>query len=253
MNDEIKDITLWKKYKKNNSEEARNQLIEKNLTLVKYQAGRINLIIPDFIEKEDLESFGMIGLIEAVENFKPEYGIEFKTYAQKRVRGAMLDYLRELDWLPSSLRREGKKIKNTVKKLSQELGRKPSMEELSAEIDISRKRIDNIYQKIYSSNWISLYGEVGDRKILDFLEGDNNRPEKLFNKKGALRVLTAAIKKLPEKEKLVITLYYYEELTQKEIASIMELSPARISQLHKKAVQRLRGFLSRRKEELLEV
>ena len=246
----IKDLSLWKEYKENDDLQARQQLILNNISLVKYQAGRIKMVIPDFIEQKDLESYGVVGLIDAIEKFDYSRGIKFNTYASKRIRGTILDYLRDLDWLPSSLRREGKKIKKTAKNLANKLGRKPTVEELSNNMNIAKEKIENIYQKLYSANWISLYGQVGDNKILDFIKGDNNSPEKEFQEQESVKMLSEAIKKLPEKEKLIIALYYYEELTQKEIASVMELSTARISQLHKKAVQRLRGFLSRKKEEI---
>ena len=254
MSEEIENISLWKKYKDENDEAARKKLIMANLSIVKYQAGRIKMLVPDFIEKDDLESFGIMGLIDAVEKFNPELGFEFSTYASKRVRGEIIDHLRKLDWLPASLRREGKRIRKKARELSQKLGRNPSRREIAEEIDLPQDKIDKIYQKLNSSDWVSLYQERGDGEVIDLVQaGRKNRPQPEYNKKEALKILTEAIEKLPESEQLVISLYYYEELTQKEIAEVMELSSARISQLHKKAVQRLRGFLSRRKQDVLEV
>ena len=247
----IKYYNLWKKFKEEDCEQAREQLILNYLSIVKYHTGRINMLVPNFIDKEDLESYGIIGLINAVENFDYTRGIEFSTFADKRVKGAIIDYLRELDWLPASMRREAKKVKRTVKEMEGD-GQKPTMSEVSEKLNISKDRLKNIYQKVYSSEWVSLYNETGDEQILDFLEGNKKlKPDNQFQQNQARKLLKEALEKLPENEYLVISLYYYEELSQKEISSIMEVSASRVSQLHKKAVYRLRGSLSRKKTEIV--
>ena len=250
----IDNYKLWKEYKEDNSSEAREKLIKEYLPLVKYHAGRVKMIVPEFVEKDDLISFGVIGLIDALEKFDYNKKIEFSTYANKRVCGEIIDHLRDLDWLPHSLRRDGKKLKKTVEEMTQNLGRRPTVDEISEKIDFSRKKINKLYYKLYSSQWVSLDQELGDGEstILDTISSnENNNPLQKLKKDKAVQILSEAIEKLKEKQKLVISLYYYEDLTQVEIAEIMELSEARISQIHKKAVYRLRGFLSRKKEQLL--
>jgi len=250
----IDNYALWKEYKEDNSSGAREKLIKEYLPLVKYHAGRIKMMVPEFIEKGDLESFGAIGLIDAIEKFDHTKKIEFSTYANRRIRGEIIDHLRSLDWLPHSLRRDGKKLKKVVEEMTQNLGRKPTVDEVAKKLKFSRKKINNLYYKLYSSQWVSLDKELGagENTVLDTISSNkNNNPLKKLNKNNAVKILGKAIEKLKEKEKLVISLFYYEDLTQVEIAEVMDLSEARISQIHKKAVYRLRGFLSRKKEQLL--
>lgn len=252
MNGSRDEYTLWQQLKEKGCKEAREKLIIKYLSLVKYQAGRIKMLVPTFIEQGDLESYGVIGLIDAIERFDPEKGIKFKTYASKRIRGEIIDYLRRLDWLPHNLRQDGKRIKAEAERLTKKLGKSPSIEELASNLNISRKKINSLYYKIYSSQMVSLYNQVGDNPLLNLLqEEEGKQPESIFQEKEKEKILSKALEQLNEKEYLVISLYYYEELTQVEIAEVMNLSPARISQIHKKAVYRLRGLLSRKKEQLV--
>ncbi len=248
----IDNIELWHKYKNNNQEEARQELILKYLYLVKYQAGRIKMMVPDHIEKDDLESYGILGLMDAIEKFDPERGIQFSSYAQLRIKGSIMDQLRKLDWLPHSLRQKGKKIREASERLRQKMGYKPDINELVTELDMSIKEIRKISTKIQESEWVSLYAELGNKKICEFLaDSREKRPEAVYQKQQVISLLTEAIEKLKDKERLVITLYYYEELTQVEIAEVLNLSSARISQIHKEAIYRLRGFLGRKKEEFV--
>lgn len=250
--DNIEEINLWREFKENNSQNARQELIVKYLPQVKYQAGRIKIIVPDFIEQDDLESYGVIGLIDAVHKFDYNKGIKFKTYASRRIRGEIIDHLRKLDWLPHSVRREGKRLKSTVDKFFQKYGRRPSIGELATALNISEEKVSSLYYQIYSSQWVSVNEEIGDGQLLDLLKEDNKcQPEVVYNKRDSERLLAEAIRNLSQSEKLVVSLYYYDGLTQSEIAEVMELSSARVSQLHKKAIYRLRGSLARKKEQLL--
>ncbi len=152
------------------------------------------------------------------------------------------------------MRRDGKKLKRTVYKLNNKLGRRPTVEELSEKLGISKDRINALYYKLYSAHWVSLDKELGDGEstILDTIRDNSSiGPDKAMANKHIIKLLSQAIDRLKEKERLVISLYYYEGLTQVEIANVLELSEARISQLHKKAVYRLRGFLSQKKEQLV--
>ena len=241
---------LWRRYKEENDHDAREQLIIEYLDLVKYQAGRINIYVPDRIELEDLESYGIIGLIDAIEKFDPKRGYKFNSYAQLRIKGEIIDQLRKLDWLPHSLRQKAKKIKSKTKELESRLKRTPTVDEIASELDLSKKQINNILKKLKESQWVSIYSELNGKSLIDWLPSSkSNKPNEILDKKNAIKVLKNAIEKLDEKQKLIISLIYYEELTQKEVAEIMDLSPARISQIHKKTVYRLRGYLARKKDE----
>ncbi len=241
---------LWRRFKEENDQKAREELIMEYLDLVKYQAGRINTYVPDRIELEDLESYGIIGLIDAIEKFDPERGYKFNSYAQKRIKGEIIDQLRKLDWLPHSLRQKAKIIKNKSRELESQLNRSPKIDELVDELDFSKSQITKVLKKLEESQWVSIYSELNGKSLIDWLPSSKvNKPQKVLDKKNATKILKKAIENLSDKQKLVVSLIYYEELTQKEVAEVMELSPARISQIHKKAVYRLRGYLSRKKEE----
>ncbi|QTL96979.1 FliA/WhiG family RNA polymerase sigma factor [Iocasia frigidifontis] len=249
---EVAEIELWREFKENDSQAARQELIIKYLPQVKYQAGRLKMIVPDFIEQDDLESYGVIGLIDALYKFDYRKGIKFKTYASRRIRGEIIDYLRKLDWLPHSVRREGKQLKSAADRFFQKYGRRPSVDELATALNISKEKVSKLYYQIYSSQWVSVHEEIGDVELLDLLKEDQkSQPEVVYHRKNSERLLSEAIEHLNESERLVISLYYYEGLTQAEIAEVMELSSARVSQLHKKAIYRLRGSLARKKEQLL--
>lgn len=248
----VEEMYLWREFKENNSMEARQELIVKYLPQVKYQAGRLKMIAPDFIEQDDLESYGVIGLIDAVHKYDYKKGIKFKTYASRRIRGEIIDHLRKLDWLPHNVRREGKRLKSAADKFFQKYGRRPSVDELATALDISKEKVSNLYYLIYSSQWVSVYEEIGEVRLLDLLKEDHkNQPEIVYHKRDSERLLAEAITHLSESERLVVSLFYYEGLTQSEIAEVMKLSSARVSQLHKKAIYRLRGSLARKKEQLL--
>ncbi|MDI3546952.1 MAG: polymerase sigma factor FliA [Halanaerobiales bacterium] len=248
----IENYTLWQEFKDHHNEEARQELILKYLPLVKYQVGRIKMVVPGFIEEDDLESYGIIGLIDAINKFDYRQEIKFESYASRRIRGEIIDHLRRLDWLPHSLRRDAKQLQETAERLAGKLGRKPTVNELADALNISRDKVNQLYYQIYSSQWISLFDQKGDIQLFEIFKEDSDKgPEKHYQQKERENLLAEAIDRLSEAERLVISLYYYEELTQKEIARVMGLSPARISQLHKRAVYRLRGMLSRKKEQLV--
>jgi RNA polymerase sigma factor for flagellar operon FliA len=252
MTSNIDDYSLWKDLKENRNEEVFQKLVLKHLSLVKYHAGRIKMVVPGFIEEEDLISYGVIGLIDAINKFDHQKGIQFNTYASRRIRGEIIDHLRKLDWLPHSLRRDARRVQEAFEKLTKKTGRKPTLQELAEEVDIDKERIKELYFKLYSSQWVSLYDEVGDARVLDLLPEDRDRsPEVIFQDQERVELLAEAIDRLNDTEKMVIALFYYEELTQKEIAEVLDLSPARISQIHKKAVYRLRGILGKKKEQLI--
>lgn len=244
----IDNYDLWQKFHNNEDENIRNKLVMENLSLVKFQAQRLEELLPDFISREDLESYGIIGLMQAIDRFDSELGIEFSTFASKRIRGAMIDHLRKLDWLPHSMRREAKEIMKARQRLKNEYGREPKIEELAEATSLSEKRIEKVHSYLDSAQWLSLDTRYEDATLYDYISSEEEGPLQNLEKSQQRELLTEAVEKLDDKEQIVISLYYYEGLTQQEIAEVMELSPSRISQLHQKSIQRLRGFLSRKKE-----
>ena len=249
MKSKIENYDLWNKFQKENSEVAREKIILNNLDIVKYQARRVSVLIPNFIDEDDLQSYGMIGLIEAVERFNPEMGYKFSTFASKRVRGAIIDFLRDLDWLPHSIRSDAKKIINKKEDLRNN-GLCSDVSILAEKLDLSKSRIKKILRYFNASQWLSLDSEYEDATLLDIVSSSIAEPDKKLDKEATKEILIEAVKKLNEQERLVVSLYYYEELTQEEIAEVLELSTARISQIHKKSIQRLRGYLANKKNDL---
>ncbi|MFW5962081.1 MAG: sigma-70 family RNA polymerase sigma factor [bacterium] len=246
----LENYDLWNRYKKNKDQSARNELIVNYLNLVKYQASRVKMLVPDFVDIDDLESYGVLGLFDAIEKFDINYGVKFSTYANKRIKGEIIDRLRKMDWLPDQVRNNGQKMKKIIQSFLQELGRKPTLSELADALNISKEQVRDLYYKIYSAEWVSLYSDGEENPILNIIESNFSDPENNLNIKITEDLLTEAINRLTKQEKLIIVLYYYEDLSLTEIANIMELSNSRISKIHKKAIYRLRGFLSNKKEEL---
>ncbi|MEC9490343.1 MAG: FliA/WhiG family RNA polymerase sigma factor [Halanaerobiales bacterium] len=242
------DKSMWKKYKEEQDQAAREELIMKHLNLVRYAAGRIMILLPEYIDKEDLESYGIIGLIQAVENFDYQRGVSFSTFALPRIKGEIYDFLRSRDWLPTNMRRQLKELESQRESFKAKNGREPIPEELSELTGIREDRIKTIEQHKQMSDWLSLSQEYDGVELIDLLASDLKSAVDHLAHQEAVSVLAEKIDSLSEQEKLVISLYYYEELTQVEIAEIMNLSSARISQIHARAVRRLRAMLSRSKE-----
>ncbi|MFW6252136.1 MAG: sigma-70 family RNA polymerase sigma factor [Halanaerobium sp.] len=242
------DKELWKKYRLNNNQKAREEIILKHLGLVRYAVGRIIIMLPDQIEPEDLESYGIIGLIEAVEKFDYQRGIEFSTYALPRIKGEIYDYLRSKDWLPDNMRRELKRAETERENFKADTGREPDQKELAKRTGIDVERLNAIDRHSQLANWISLSHEFEGVELIELIAADLDKAVDKLTEEEAVNLLAEKLDMLSEAEKLVLTLYYYEELTQIEIAEVMELSAARVSQIHSRAIRRLRGMLSRSKE-----
>lgn len=247
--DNLEEKKLWQAFKKGDIE-ARNALIERYTPLVKYIAGRVKMIVPPQVEFEDLVSFGVFGLIQSIERFNPEQGTKFSTYASVRIRGAIIDELRSQDWISRSSRNKAKRLKKAYHRLEQNLGRTPTDEEVARELEVD---MDNYYQLVSEANipqltsLDSFIDTESGLQLKDKIEDDIESPVEVVHDKEIKKLLADAINRLKKQEKIVLALYYYEELTQIEISEVMELSPARVSQIHSKAVLRLRGMLSRKK------
>ncbi len=239
--------SLWGIYQKDRSTEVRDQLVEQYLPLVNIIAGRLAIGLPSHVDRDDLISSGFFGLLDAIERYDYARGNKFETYAGVRIRGSMLDYLRSKDWLPVSMRQKIRKYEQTVTELEGQLGRPATDAELADELGLAAKDLQALVTQLNVATIIPLE-EYVHAETPQIGEMD---PQEMVERNELKNILAGAIDKLPDKEKTVVSLYYYEELTLKEISLILHLSEARISQLHTKAVFRLRGYLSRAKANLL--
>lgn len=245
---------LWIEYKKDMSnQELRNRLVEMYLPLVKYNGERIWARLPEGVELDDLISAGVFGLMDAIDLFDLTRGVKFETYCVPRIRGAMLDELRTMDWVPRLVRSKASKLNEAVKALEARLGRQPNENELAQEMQISVAELEKMILDANAVNLISLnkkwyetdsYKDVREIDILEDKKGED--PTRRIQKNDLMRLVT---KGLNRNERLIIILYYYEEFTMKEIGATLNLSESRVSQMHSSIVQRLQGQLSRRRPE----
>ncbi|HHY24128.1 MAG TPA: FliA/WhiG family RNA polymerase sigma factor [Clostridiaceae bacterium] len=244
----ITKFELWEDYSKTKDPEIREKLILEYLHLVKYIAGRMNIYLSTNIEYNDIISFGIFGLIDAIEKFDITKGVKFETYATLRIRGSIIDHIRELDWVPRSLRQKSKELERLYLELETQNGRPPTDKEMAAEIGISMEEYLGLLNDVNIQSLISLEDYLDRNYQLDtniVNARTNEIPDNHLELIELKSFLGEAIDKLPEKEKTVITLYYYEELTLKEIGAILKVSESRVSQLHTKARLRLKGKLSK--------
>jgi len=235
---------VWSYYNMTKDEKFREQLIESYLPLVKHVVSRMAISLPPYLDYQDLVSFGIFGLIQAIERYDSSRGIKFETYAYRRIRGSIIDEIKKMNWLPDSVRRKAKILQNAYEELQKSLGRTVKDEDICNYLKISMEELNDLYMQASYANVVSLE----DMFNVDIVQRDRLNPEIIIEKDEAKKILSQAIERLPAQEKLVITLYYYEELTLKEISEVLKLSQARISQLHTKAIMRLRGSLSRKRD-----
>jgi RNA polymerase sigma factor FliA len=239
----------WRRYKEDSDVAARDQLILAYSPLVKYVAGRMSSSLPAHVDDGDLISYGLLGLIGAIERFDPSRNIKFETYAVSRIRGSIIDELRALDWVPRSVRSWARKVEAAITRLENELMRTPTDEEIAARLELSVEAFLDIVNQISSSGMVALdeFWNVSasnhDRvNLIDTIEDvDAPDPSKAYHIQALKETLAAAIQRLPERERIVIGLYYYENFTLKEIGEVLGVTESRISQLHTKAILRLRG------------
>jgi RNA polymerase sigma factor for flagellar operon FliA len=242
---------LWRRYKSSGDERARERLVVAYSPLVKYVAGRMGSGLPAHVEEADLISYGLGGLISAIERFDLEREIKFETYAVTRIRGAIIDELRALDWVPRSVRARAREFERTNVKLESRLQRAPTDEELAEELKITVEEFQEGLLQISSSTILALdelwsvSDSSGDQvSLLDTLpDRSAPDPQAVVDQSELRDRIADAIAALPEREKLVIALYYYENLTLREIGEVLGVTESRVSQLHTKAVLRLRSKL----------
>lgn len=247
-------LEIWKAYKADPTNTAlRNRLVEEYLPLVKYNGERIWARLPDGVELDDLISAGVFGLMDAIDSFDLTRGVKFETYCVPRIRGAMLDELRTMDWVPRLVRSKASKLQEATKQLETSLGRHPTDQELATHMGLSMPDLEKMMLEASAVNLISLnkkwyetdsYKDVREIDILEDKKGED--PTRRIQKADLMRLVT---KGLNRNERLIIILYYYEELTMKEIGATLDLSESRVSQMHSSIVQRLQSQLGRRRPE----
>jgi len=252
IQDDIQDV--WTKYKSDGTNKAlRNRLIERYMPLVKYNGERIWSRLPDGVELDDLISAGVFGLMDAIDAFDQSRGVKFETYCVPRIRGAMLDELRSMDWVPRLVRSKASKLGEAKRTLEARHGRTPTAQELSEHMGISIQEVEKLQTDANAVSLVSLnkkwyetdsYKDVSEIDILVDKRGED--PTKRIQKNDLMRLVT---KGLNRNERLIMILYYYEELTMKEIGATLELSESRVSQMHSAIVQRLQMQLGKRRPE----
>jgi RNA polymerase sigma factor for flagellar operon FliA len=241
---------LWHDYRKTRSPEIREKLVLRYVSLVKYVAGRLAIGLPPSVQADDLISSGILGLMDAIDKYDLERDTRFETYAVTRIRGAILDELRALDWIPRSTRQKARRLESVYVELEGTLGRSANIDEVARRMKLSTEAFYGLLDEVRSTNLVSLdeyvQGKDGDgqTRLVDAVEDrESLDPTERIDINDLKEVMNGAILRLPARERLVIALYYYEELTLKEIGAILNVSESRISQIHTKAVLRLRGKL----------
>jgi len=244
---------LWINWRENDDSDAYQQLVEYYIGTVDQIVMRMKFGLSNQVTIDELRSHGMIGLLDALKKFDYKRGLQFETYASLRIRGAILDGLRENDWIPRSIRDKAKKIEKAYIDLEQKNLRTPTDEEVIEYLSVDREYFYNSLHETSFMNYLSLDEPIDndqENTRKSFISDNSDTIEERINKQHLKDVLGKAIDKLPEKERLIVTLYYYEELNLTEISEILSLSTSRISQLHTKAIYRLRGALGRQKKNL---
>ena len=249
---EVDIDTLWKEFFKQRSEQNRNGLIEYYLPIVKYTAERIYMKLPDKVEVDDLISAGIFGLMDAIDAFDPERGVKFATYCTPRIRGAILDELRSMDWVPRLVRARAHQLGNATRTLEAHLGRIPTEKEIAEELELGMDDFYRLQRDATAVGLVSLSNNLdvdGENDIceIDIIEDKKSKEPMIEAQKRDLKNLLT--KGLTRAERLILVLYYYEEMTMKEIGATLDLSESRVSQMHSSIVARLKAQMDCRKKE----
>lgn len=241
-------LKLWEEYSKKRTTQLQEKIIIEYAGLVKLVAGRLSMYLGNNVEYDDLVGYGTFGLIDAIDKYDYTKGVKFETYASLRIRGAILDQIRKMDWIPRSVRQKQRKLDQAYQNLEQRYGRAVNDEELAQELDITVDELESWQNQTKITNIISLdeFMEQGtEAKVEQNLSSDYSQPDKILERNELKELIVQSLETLTEKEKKVIIFYYYEELTLKEISKILEVSESRISQLHTKALQKMRVNLGK--------
>lgn len=236
---------LWKEYEKKPTQELREQLILAYAQLVKLVAGRLSMYLGHNVEFEDLVSYGIFGLIDAIDKFDCSKNVKFETYASLRIRGAILDQIRKMDWIPRTIRQRQRQIDEAIKNVEMRTGKNATDEEIAKELHISEDEYGNWQAQMSVTNVVSLneFEEQGStlEPVMDTSRNSHfAQPEDVVEEEELKQMLMEALDLLTEKERKVIELYYYSEMTLKEISQILQVSESRVSQLHTKALVKMR-------------
>ncbi|MDD5216767.1 MAG: FliA/WhiG family RNA polymerase sigma factor [Candidatus Omnitrophica bacterium] len=252
------EIKMWKKYKRTKSTFLREEIVKKYLYLVKYVAGRVAISLPPNVEFNDLVSYGILGLFDAISKYDVSQGNKFETYAVSRIRGSIMDELRKLDWAPRLLRKRAREIDKKCKELEEKFGRIATDHELAKALHMTTDELNSIYSDLNATSFLSLdevwQNDDGNKPISRLQTIEDSLITNQFNyvnQNEVKEILAEVIDDLPEKEKLVIVLYYYENLTLREIGEILDVSESRVCQIHTKVVTRLRSHLMKRYGEII--
>ena len=242
-------MELWHRFKESGEDSVRDALILHYSPLVKFVAGRVGVGLPRNVEQSDLISYGIFGLIDAIDKFDLERGFKFETYAINRIRGAILDELRQLDWVPRSVRSRAREIERSLAELEHRFQRAPSEEELASHMDMELSELQDNLAEISTLGLVALDELLGrDRdssSVGDVLpDPRGTSPEAAFQVEEMKRVLADSINRLPDRERLVVTLYYYEGLTLSEIGDVLGVTESRVCQIHTKSVMSLRNRMT---------
>ena len=244
-------ISLWRKYRASRDQQLRDRLILTYAPLVKFVAGRLGSGLPAHVDEGDLVSYGLLGLIGAIERYDPDRDVKFETYAIARIKGSIIDELRAMDWVPRSVRARARDIERAIGELEAQSGRAPTEEEIAAKLGVSQDELGENLLEISRSSIAALdelwtiSSSGGDQvALIDTIEDTQGpEPQTALAQTEMREALGEAIARLPEREKLVVTLYYYEELTLREIGEVLGVTESRVSQLHTKAILRLKARL----------
>lgn len=234
---------IWIQYVASRDVKLKEILTEHYVHLVRLVAGRLGIYLNQYIDIDDLVGYGVLGLIDAVDKFDPTKNVKFETYASLRIRGAILDAIRKLDWVPRTLRKKQKDVDKAYVELEMKLGRPPTEKEVADFLNISVEEYNSLLKEVNVSTLVSIDDNVYQFEAVS--DQNIQLPEQSVENNEMREILAKIIDELPEREKKVIFLYYYEELTLKEISKVLEVSESRISQLHTKAVSRLRANMSK--------
>lgn len=244
--DEAGKKKLWDEYHKNKSNELRGQIIVEYSSLVKTVAGRLSMYLGYNVEYDDLVSYGIFGLIDAIDKFDMMKDVKFETYASLRIRGAILDQIRKMDWIPRTIRQRQRKIDTVIKEIEAETGKSATDEAIAQKLGISEEEYFDWQSQMKVTGVVSLNEFIEQGSDISQDSGQHtaakfDSPEENIEKQELAKMLEEALEMLTEKEKKVILLYYYEEFTLKEISNVLEVSESRVSQLHTRALQKMRG------------
>jgi RNA polymerase sigma factor for flagellar operon FliA len=244
--------SLWLEYRRTGDQGIRDRLILTYAPLVKYVAGRLGSGLPAHVDEGDLVSYGLLGLMGAIERYEPERDVKFETFAIARIRGAIIDELRAMDWVPRSVRSRAREIERAIAEIEAKQGTAPTDEQIAKKVGITVEELEESLSEIARSSiaaldelWTVSGGDGDQIALIDTIEDtDAPDPQRQLSQTEMREAIADAIARLPEREKLVVTLYYYEELTLREIGEVLGVTESRVSQLHTKAVLRLKARLS---------